>query len=87
LATRRKLTKARTSPNTFPSTWDYVSITESLGGRSLRVRTRAALSESLRSRGVFLIDAILSPTDLSPTWTRIADGIRSRLKRAGKREG
>ena len=65
--------------------WDYVGIAESLGGRGVRVQSRAAfraaLSEALRSRGAFLIEAILSPTDISPTWTRIADEVRSRLRR------
>jgi indolepyruvate decarboxylase len=68
------------------SPWDYVGIARSLGGRGVRVQTRAdfrtALSEALRSRGVFLLEAILSPTDISPTWTRIAGEIRSRLRAA-----
>jgi len=66
--------------------WDYVRIAESLGGRGARVQTRAAfrgaLSEALRSHDAFLIEAILSPTDISPTWKRIADEIRSRLRAA-----
>jgi indolepyruvate decarboxylase len=65
--------------------WDYVGIAESLGGRGVRVQSRAAfraaLAEALRSRGAFLIEAILSPTDISPAWTRIADEVRSRLRR------
>ncbi len=65
--------------------WDYVGIAESLGGRGVRVQSRAAfhtaLAEALRSRTTFLIEAILSPTDISPTWTRIADEVRSRLQR------
>lgn len=64
--------------------WDYVRIAESLGGRGVRVQARdafrAALREGLKSREFFLIEAILSPTDLSPTWTRIAGEIRSRLR-------
>ncbi len=66
------------------ASWDYVRIAESLGGRGLQVKTRdgfrAALKEGLRSRSFFLIDAILPPEDISPTWTRIADEIRSRLR-------
>ncbi|MBI4572059.1 MAG: thiamine pyrophosphate-binding protein [candidate division NC10 bacterium] len=64
--------------------WDYVRIAESLGGRGAQVRSRegfrAALKEALDSRVFFLIEAILSPADISPTWTRIADEVRSRLR-------
>ncbi len=64
--------------------WDYVRIAESLGGRGVRVRTRAAfraaLKDALKSREFFLVEAILSPTDLSPTWKCIADEIRSRVR-------
>jgi len=63
--------------------WDYVGIAESVGGRGVRVQSRAtfrvALAEALRSRSAFLIEATLSPTDISPAWARIADEIRSRL--------
>jgi thiamine pyrophosphate-dependent acetolactate synthase large subunit-like protein len=66
--------------------WDYVGIAESLGCRGVRVQSRAAFrttfAEALRSRSVFLIEAALSPTDISPTWTRIADEVRSRLHAA-----
>jgi indolepyruvate decarboxylase len=65
--------------------WDYVRIAETLGGQGVRVQSRAAfraaLQAALRSRTFFLIEAVLSPTDLSPTWTRIAKGIRSRLRK------
>jgi indolepyruvate decarboxylase len=65
--------------------WDYVGIPESLGCRGVRVQSRAAfraaLAEGLRSRSVFLIEAILSPADVSPAWARIADEVRSRLRR------
>jgi indolepyruvate decarboxylase len=67
--------------------WDYVGIAESLGCRGVRVQSRAAfraaLSEALRSRGVLLIEAMLSPADVSPAWARIADEVRSRLRRPG----
>ena len=61
-----------------------VGIAESLGCRGVRVQRRAAfrpaLAEALRSRSVFPIEAILSPTDIWLTWTRIADEVRSRLR-------
>ncbi len=64
--------------------WDYVRIAESLGGRAVQVRGRegfrAALKEALDSRVFFLIEAMLSPADISPTWRRIADEVRSRLR-------
>ncbi len=66
------------------ASWDYVRIAESLGGRGVRVRTRegfrAALKEALDSRTFFLIEAMLSPMDISATWTRIANEVRSRLR-------
>ena len=65
--------------------WDYVRIAESLGCRGVRVRTRAALRNALqgamRNREAVLIEADLSPTDISPTWRRIAGAIRSHLRR------
>ena len=65
--------------------WDYVRIAESLGCRGVRVQTRGAfrtaLQDALRSRGSFLIEAVLSPTDISPTWRRIAGEVRTHLRR------
>jgi indolepyruvate decarboxylase len=70
--------------------WDYVRIAESLGGRGVQVRTReafhAAMCQGLRSRSFFLIDAVLSPDDISPTWARIADDVRSRLQQPARSE-
>jgi indolepyruvate decarboxylase len=64
--------------------WDYVRIAESVGCRGVRVQSRAAfraaLVEGLRSRSAFLIEAKLSPSDISPAWARIADEVRSRLR-------
>ncbi|HWT79368.1 MAG TPA: thiamine pyrophosphate-dependent enzyme, partial [Candidatus Methylomirabilis sp.] len=69
---------------TLPS-WDYVGIAESLGCRGVRVQTRAAfrtaLQDALKSREAVLIEAVLAPTDISPTWRRIAGAVRSRLRR------
>jgi indolepyruvate/phenylpyruvate decarboxylase len=65
--------------------WDYMRIAESLGCRGMRVETRSAfhtaLQKALTSRGSVLIEAVLSPTDISPTWRRIAGGVRSHLRR------
>jgi indolepyruvate decarboxylase len=64
--------------------WDYARIAQSLGGRGVQVQTRgafrAALKEALASRDFVLIEAILSPSDISPTWTRIAHEVRSRMR-------
>jgi indolepyruvate decarboxylase len=64
--------------------WDYVRVAQSLGGRGTQVQTRgalrAALKEALDSRDFFLIEAVLSPTDISPTWKRIAREVHSRLR-------
>jgi indolepyruvate decarboxylase len=69
---------------TVPS-WDYMRIAESLGCRGVRVETRTAfrtaLQSALTSRGCVLIEAVLSPSDISPTWRRIAAGVRSHLRR------
>jgi indolepyruvate decarboxylase len=66
--------------------WDYVGIAESVGCRGMRVQSRAAfraaLAEALKSRSAFLIEAMLSPTDVSLAWARIADEVRSRLSAA-----
>jgi indolepyruvate/phenylpyruvate decarboxylase len=65
--------------------WDYRRIAESLGCRGVRVQTRAAFRNALRAamttRGAVLIEAVLSPTDISPTWRRIAGAVRARLRR------
>lgn len=64
--------------------WDYVRFAEALGGRAARAETRdelrRALAEARRSRQFFLVDAVLDPTDLSPTWQRLADLVRSRMR-------
>ncbi len=64
--------------------WDYVRIAESIGGRGVRVRTRddlrSALQHALGNQDFTLIEISLSPTDLSPTWRRIAREVRSRLR-------
>ena len=65
--------------------WDYVRIAESHGCHGVRVETRAsfhtALKEALTRRGPVLIEAVLSATDVSPTWRRIAGEVRSHLRR------
>jgi indolepyruvate decarboxylase len=63
--------------------WDYPSLARALGGQGAHVETpaelRAALAEAIASQVPFLIDAALDPTDVSPTWRRITEGIRARL--------
>jgi indolepyruvate decarboxylase len=59
--------------------WDFARIADSLGGRGVRVATRAelsrALSEAARDRGRFqLIDVRIAPDALSPTLRRFAGG-------------
>ncbi len=65
--------------------WDYGCLAESLGCRGVRVQTRAAFRTALReaalSQGPVLIEAVLSPADISPTWRRIAGEVRSHLRR------
>jgi indolepyruvate decarboxylase len=66
--------------------WDYPGLARALGGRGVRVETatelRAALAEAEQSNDAFLIDAVLDPNDVSPTWRRITEGIRARMGRS-----
>lgn len=63
--------------------WDYVAIARALGGDGARVETRAAFHKALlgarRSRRFFLIEAVVDPDDISPTWRRIAAGVRNQM--------
>jgi indolepyruvate decarboxylase len=66
--------------------WDYPSLARALGGRGVRVETaaelRSALQAAEQSSDFFLIDAVLDPDDVSPTWRRITEGIRARIGRS-----
>ncbi len=63
--------------------WDYPGLARALGGRGTRVESRAelltTLEEAERSREFYVIDAVLDPADVSPTWRRITEGIQRRI--------
>ncbi|HTU03096.1 MAG TPA: thiamine pyrophosphate-dependent enzyme, partial [Candidatus Sulfotelmatobacter sp.] len=63
--------------------WDYPGLARALGGQGIRATSPAELSKALeeatRSPDFYLIDAVLDPADISPTWRRITEGIRRRM--------
>ena len=67
-------------------TWDYVSIGKALGATSYRAQTclefDAALRNALKSRSAVLIDAMLSPEDLSPALRRLTNHFGERMRAA-----
>jgi indolepyruvate decarboxylase len=61
--------------------WDYVAIAVALGGSGTRVQSRRELRGALLAASVskdfYVIEARLSSRRLSPTWEKIAEGVRS----------
>ena len=61
--------------------WDYVAIAGALGGSGVRVDTRSnfrkALGSAVASRDFYVIEARISSKLLSPTWEKIAEGVRA----------
>lgn len=55
--------------------WDYVAVARALGAEGTRVRTpeefRSALQVARDRTGVFLIEVVLAPDDISPTLRRL----------------
>ncbi|MDX2106818.1 MAG: thiamine pyrophosphate-binding protein [Candidatus Melainabacteria bacterium] len=66
--------------------WDYVKLTEAIGGKAVRAKTGAeftdALSQALKSDKLFLIDAILDKEDISPTLKRLTDHFGKKVRAA-----
>ena len=81
-------TIAGESPYFDVARWDYPALARALGGHGVRVTTREELRDALRaaeaSETFALIAAVLEPTDVSPAWQRITDGIRSRIDEAAQ---
>lgn len=81
-------TIAGESPHFDVARWDYPALARALGGHGVRVTTREELRDALRaaeaSETFTLIAAALEPTDVSPAWQRITDGIRSRMGEAAQ---
>lgn len=66
--------------------WDYVKLTEALGGKAVRAQTGAefsnALAQAVKSDKLFLIDAILDKEDISPTLKRLTDHFGKKVRAA-----
>ncbi len=69
--------------NVYREITGAAALARALGGRGTRVATRgelwAALKDAERSREFSVIDAVLDPADVSPTWRRITEGIQRRM--------
>jgi indolepyruvate decarboxylase len=66
--------------------WDYASIGKALGATSYRAQSNlefdSALRNALKSPTAVLIDAILSPEDLSPTLKRLTEHFGKKIRAA-----
>ncbi len=63
------------------TSWDYVGIAKAMGGDGARVSSRqefqSALGNAERSTGFYLIEALVSAKDVSATWQKISEGVKS----------
>lgn len=66
--------------------WDYAALAKAVGGNGVQVETRTdfqnALKAATASDGLFLIDAMLSEDDISPTLKRLTDHFGQKVKAA-----
>ncbi len=66
--------------------WDYVALARAVGAQGAQAGTRAdflsALKEAEKSKGLYLIDAMLSAEDISPTLRRLTDHFGKKVKAA-----
>jgi indolepyruvate decarboxylase len=66
--------------------WDYAAIATAVGGKGVRAGTRAdfqaALTEAKKSKELFLIDAVISEDDISPTLKRLTDHFGQKVRAA-----
>jgi indolepyruvate decarboxylase len=64
--------------------WDYCQVAKALGADALRATTKSefknALNTAVKSDLPFLIDAVLSETDISPTLRRLTDHFGARVR-------
>ncbi len=67
-------------------TWDYAAIGKALGATSYQARTclefDSALKTALLSNQAILIDAVLSPEDISPTLKRLTEHFGKKMRAA-----
>ncbi|HEY9785325.1 MAG TPA: thiamine pyrophosphate-dependent enzyme [Candidatus Obscuribacterales bacterium] len=66
--------------------WDYAALAGAVGGKGARAETRAdfksALKAATKSDSLFLIDAVISEDDISPTLKRLTDHFGQKVKAA-----
>lgn len=66
--------------------WDYAALAKAVGGNGVQATTRQEFQQALEaaqsSEGLFLIDAILQPDDISPTLKRLTDHFGAKVKAA-----
>lgn len=66
------------------SRWDYAGIARSVGAKGTRAQTREQFHKALReansSDGPYLIDAVISEDDISPTLKRLTDHFGQKVK-------
>jgi indolepyruvate decarboxylase len=68
------------------SRWDYSALAKAVGGRGSRATTKAeftnCLKEASASSDLYLIDALISPDDISPTLRRLTDHFGEKVRAA-----
>jgi len=68
------------------SRWDYAAIARSVGGQGVQASTRhdfqSALKQAEKVKEPFLIDAVISEDDISPTLKRLTDHFGKKVKAA-----
>lgn len=66
--------------------WDYTGLAKAVGGEGLQATNRQefqkALKEAQNSKGLFLIDAVISKEDISPTLKRLTDHFGAKVRAA-----
>ena len=66
--------------------WDYAGIAKAVGGKGMQATSRAdfqkALKQAESSDSIFLIDAVISEDDISPTLRRLTDHFGAKVKAA-----
>lgn len=64
--------------------WDYVSFARALGAEGYQAQTRMqfdlALQKALKSEGPVIIDAQISPDDISPTLRRMTEFFGNKMR-------
>jgi len=68
--------------------WDYAGIARAVGGNGVQATTGAdfkkALAEADKSKGLYLIDAVIDESDISPTLKRLTDHFGAKVRAALK---